>query len=200
MLALLFSLMAASFAEESIDTPSYIGARIEHMPIPEYSLTEGIPVQPWLPWGVYGTNQWLIKGSILSYGYSDRSKASETQNQTVASELFMALEVEKIYPLQSVNWHIGIGVQSNIPFVKQTSSQFTDLEQQDIDTQLQNTRAELSYTGVRLPTTIQIPIHSNVLFGIGLQNTLILQRSESDYTTYFNTTWRTSPLLSIQVQ
>lgn len=200
MLALLFSLMGASSAEESIEAPSYIGVRIEHMPVSEYSLTQGIPVQSWLPWGVYGTNQWIIKGSVLSYGYSDRSKTSETQRQTVASELFMALEVEKIYSVQSVNWHVGIGVQSNIPFVKQTSSQFTELEQQDIDIQLQNTKAELSYTGVRFPTTIQIPIHSNVFVGMGLQNTVIVQRSESDYTTYFNTTWSTSPLLSVQVQ
>jgi len=200
MLAFLFAFTSTSFAEDSSKAPSYIGVRIEHMPFSEYTPTQDSPVQSWLPWVVYGTNQWLIKGCILSYGYSDRSKTSETQSQTVASEIFMAFEVEKIYSLQSVNWHVGLGVQSNVPFVKQTSSQFTELEQQDIDIQLQNTRAELSYSGVRLPTSIQIPIHSSILLGIGLQNALILQRSESDYTTYFNMTWHTGPLLSIQMQ
>lgn len=200
MMVLLFYFTSASDAGETMDIPSYFGARVEHMPDFQKESAQNVSLHSWLPWCIYGHNTWLIKGSVLSYGSSQRANTSETQTSIVTSEVFLALEAEKIFSLRSFNWHVGFGVQSNVPIINQRSSQFTEREQEDIDIQLQNTRAALSYTGIRMPVMVQLPIHSNLSFGIGLQNILLLQRSESDYTTYFDTTWRTSPLLSIQIQ
>ena len=187
-----------SHAAENSDRP--IGVRIEHLPLPDNLSDLNDTQSRWMPWLVYKKGEWNIKGSVMANSNSQQSKTSETTEQTVSSQTLLAIEGERILSSGHLNWTIGLGIHSNLPVIKQYSSQFTESEQEDVDTQVQNQMADLSFTRFRLPCTVQIPVQKHLQVGLGFQTSYTIQRSQSDFTTYLNTSWYTSPILTVQIR
>lgn len=180
--------------------PYSLGFRVEHLPMFRDDNDLQNTIHPWLPWMVYSNRNWTFKGTLLTNTQSQQSKTSETVDRTLFSQTLLGLEGERIVSSESVHWNIGVGLQSNMPFIKQQSTQLTELEQEDVNTQTQNQEAELAFTRIRIPVTVQIPIQQHLQMGIGIQTSYTIQRSQSDFTTYFNTSWYTSPILFIQIR
>ena len=195
---MLWYLLTLGLAQASDDSPSPLAIRIEHLPLPDDLSGLNSTFSPWMPWLVYTNREWSIKGSIVTNAQTQQSKTSETVEQTILSETLLGLEGERIIASDNFSWNVGLGVHSNLPLVRQYSSQFTDSEQDDVDTQTQNQQAELSFTRIRVPCTVQVPIHKRVQVGLGFQTTYTIQRSQSDFTTYLHTAWYTSPILTLQ--
>ena len=131
---------------------------------------------------------------------SQQSKTSETFERTIFSQSLMGLEVERTILSGQMQWNIGAGIQSNIPIITQHSTQFTELEQETVNTQTESQEAELAFTRLRTPCTVQIPVQKHLNIGLGVQTSYTIQRSQSDFTTYFNTSWYTSPIVTIEIR
>ena len=177
-----------------------IGLRVEYLPMPENLSGLNSTLNRWTPWLMYTNKGWNIKGSLLANAQSQQARTSETTEQTFSSQTLFAIEGERIASSNHLDWTIGFGVQNNLPIIRQYSSQFTESEQDDVDTQTQNQQAELSFTRFRIPCTVQIPIQKHLQVGLGFQTSYTIQRSQSDFTTYLNTSWYTSPILTIQTR
>ena len=197
---MLWYLLALSPSQASENPTSPIAMRIEYLPLPDDLSGLNSTLNPWMPWLVYTNREWTLKGSIIANAQTQQSNTSETVEQTLLSETILAFEGERIVSSKNVDWNIGFGIHSNLPIVKQYSSQFTDSEQDDVDTQTQNQQAELSFTRIRIPCTVQVPIHKHLQVGLGVQTSYTIQRSQSDFTTYLNTAWYTSPILTLQTR
>ena len=197
---MLWYFLSLGLSQASEDATAPLSMRIEHLALPEDLSGLNSTLSPWMPWLVYTNPEWAFKGSIFANAQTQQSNTSETVEQTIISETLIAVEAERIIASKNFDWNIGFGVHSNLPLVKQYSSQFTDSEQDDVDTQTQNQQAELSFTRLRIPCTVQVPIHKHLQVGLGVQTSYTIQRSQSDFTTYFNTAWYTSPILTLQTR
>lgn len=181
------------------DETTSFGFRVEHLPaIEAQEVNETI--HPWIPWFIFGNQNWTLKGTFLTNSMSQQSKTSETFERTIFSQSLMGLEVERTILSGQLQWNIGAGIQSNIPIITQQSTQFTELEQETVNTQTESQEAELAFTRLRIPCTVQIPIQKHLNIGLGVQTSYTLQRSQSDFTTYFNTSWYTSPIVTIEIR
>ena len=197
MLLLLWTLSVVHAQENDA---YYFGLRIEHQPIPETVSGLNGTIDKWLPWMIYSNPKWTFKGTVLPNLSSQQSKTSETIDNLLISQTLLSLEGERTISSDILHWNIGLGLQSNIPLIKQQSTQYTELEQEDVDTQIQNQEAEIAYTRIRIPCTVQVPIQKHLQFGLGFQTSYTIQRSQSDFTTYFNTSWYTSPIIFVQIR
>lgn len=182
------------------DAPYAFGFRIDHLPTLEADDELPNTVRPWIPWMVYSNQSWTLKGTLLTNTYSQQSKTSETIDRTLFSQTLLGLEGERTISSGPMHWNIGVGLQSNMPFIRQESTQLTELEQEDVNTQAQNQEAELAFTSIRIPLTVQIPVQKHLQVGLGIQTSYTIQRSQSDFTTYFNTSWYTSPIIFVQIR
>ena len=197
---MLWYALTIGLSQAAEDSLSPVGLRIEHLPLPDNLSGLNSALNRWTPWVMYNHQYWNIKGTFMVNGQFQQSKTSETTEQTQLYQTLLGIEGERILSSGIFEWNVGLGVQSNIPVVKQYSSQFTESEQEDVDVQTQNQQAELSFTSIRIPCTVQIPIQKHLQIGLGLQTSYIIQRSESDFTTYLNTSWYTSPILMIAIR
>ena len=197
---MLWYALAIGLAQAAGNSTGPLGLRVEHLPLPDNLNGLDGTLNRWTPWLVYNHQHWNIKGTISVNGQFQQSKTSETTEQTQLYQTLLGMEGERIVSSEHFEWTIGLGVQSNFPVVRQYSSQFTQSEQEDVDTQTQNQRAELSFTSIRFPCTVQIPLQDRLQIGLGLQTSYIIQRSESDFTTYLNTSWYSSPILMIEIR
>ena len=197
---MLWYILAIGLSQASEDSKASIHVRVEHLPLPENTSGLNSTLNRWTPWIVYSNNDWMIKGTLVANAQSQQSSTSETTEQALLSQTLLGLEGERIVPLNNLDWTIGFGLHSNLPIVRQYSSQFTESEQKDVDAQTQNQQAELSFTRMRIPCTVQIPIQKHLQVGLGFQVSYTIQRSQSDFTTYLNTALYSSPILTIQTR
>ena len=197
---MLLYLLTIGLSQASEDSKHSINVRVEHLPLPENINGLSSTLNRWTPWIVYSNSDWMIKGSLLANFQSQQSKTSETAEQTLLSQTHLGIEAERIVSLHNVDWTVGFGLHNNFPIVRQYSSQFTEPEQEDVDAQTQSQQADLSFTRVRIPCTVQIPIQKHLQVGLGFQVSYTIQRSQSDFTTYLNTALYSSPLLTLQTR
>ena len=155
---MLWYALTIGLSQAAEDSLSPVGLRIEHLPLPDNLSGLNSALNRWTPWVMYNHQYWNIKGTFMVNGQFQQSKTSETTEQTQLYQTLLGIEGERILSSGIFEWNVGLGVQSNIPVVKQYSSQFTESEQEDVDVQTQNQQAELSFTSIRIPCTVQIPI------------------------------------------
>ena len=197
---MLWYLLAIGLSQASEGSNHSIHMRVEHLPLPENISGLNSTLNRWTPWIVYSNSDWMIKGTLVANAQSQQSNTSETTEQTLLSQTLLGLEGERIISLNNLDWTVGFGLHNNLPIVRQYSSQFTESEQEDVDAQTQSQQAELSFTRMRIPCTVQIPIQKHVQVGLGFQVSYTIQRSQSDFTTYLNTALYSSPILTIQTR
>ena len=149
MMLLIFCTLSLVWAQKDVSTS--FGFRIEHLPTSTENNEMSSTIHPWTPWLVYGKQNWTLKGTLLTNAQSQQSQTSETVDRTVFSQTLIGLEAERTFLQGPLQWNIGAGVQSNIPFITQKSTQFTELEQESVNTQTENQEAELAFTRIRIP-------------------------------------------------
>ncbi len=154
----------------------------------------------WTPWLTAQHQQWLLKGSLQYTQTHSTTRTSESTARTNYQFWTPALEVEYILPTSNIAWHIGFGIESNLPMLSQTSSLFTETEQNDLNTQLSNAKADLAYTQIRLPLIGFVPVHTQFKIGLGLLYTYTAQRTKSDFETLWYAEGLTTPTLCLQFQ
>ena len=154
----------------------------------------------WTPWLTAQHQQWLFKGSLQYTQTHSTTRTSESTAKTNYQFWTPTLEAEYIRPTNHLEWHIGFGIESNFPLLSQTSSLFTETEQNDINTQLSNAKADLAYTKIRLPLIGFLPIEDQFQIGLGVLYAYTVQRTESDFETLWYGQSQTTPILCLQFQ
>ena len=200
MLFVLNALISYAHAEPNptMDTSTW-GIRLEASPqiVNDELQTQYIQWTPWLKWQ---TEEWTLKGSLLYNSAYTQSNTAESSFQTRLTEMTLGAEVERRIGYDELTWLMGFGGFTNVPFVVQQSSEYTTSEQNDIDAQLQNKKAETAYTQFRVPVALLIPIKQHLSFGLGACFSLNIQRSQSDFETVLETQTQTVPLLILDIQ
>ena len=120
------------------------------------------------------------------------------QTEPLFSETLLGLEGERTIP-RSLHWNLGL-VSRDTCHSSDRAQHNDRFENRMMWTHKHKTKRQNFPLQDSIPvSSSQFPIQQRLQVGLGLQTSYTIQRSQSDFTTYFNTSWYTSPIPSSKV-
>ena len=152
----------------------------------------------WIPWGTATGESLSLQYTLLPRFAQNTVRTTDTTETQRFGQVILGMDIEKNWTTADLQWSMGLGTIGNIPLWSIKSSQYTNEEQEDIDTQASVQKSEIRQLGIRFPLATSFYVKQNVQLCIGIVPTWLMNWGYTEYAIQWTHHLDGSPTISIR--